>query len=310
MAFAVHFSAELASWLVRNLDEGRAPASLVETMIVEQMPLPIARAILDAFLTARREGRPAPTSGVTLDERAIDYVYERPILRPDARLSTFDRTVRVLLRVDEPVIAVLGGVLSRDECAEVIRLARPRLAPSTVVDPKTGYDVIAGHRTSLGMFFRPAETPLIERLDRRVAELMNLPLENGEGFQVLHYPAGAECTPHFDFLIASNVANHASIARSGQRVSTLIAYLYEVESGGETVFPKAGVRVTPECGNAVYFEYENGLGQVDERSLHAGAVGDARREVGAHQGMRRRPFVSKGVPIQVPGDPPPQRQSR
>jgi prolyl 4-hydroxylase len=35
------------------------------------------------------------------------------------------------------------------------------------------------------------------------------------------------------------------------------------------VFPKVGLSVCPELGNAIYFEYANDLGQVDEGSLHA-----------------------------------------
>ena len=41
--------------------------------------------------------------------------------------------------------------------------------------------------------------------------------------------------------------------------------------GGETVFPVAGLSVTPRRGNAVYFEYTNSHMQVDQKSLHAGA---------------------------------------
>ena len=121
---------------------------------------------------------------------------------------------------------------------------------------------------------------------------MNLPVENGEGFQVLCYPAGARNDAHFDFLQPSNAANRASIARSGQRVSTLIAYLNDVEEGGETVFPSAGGRSRRERGNAVYFEYCNRLGQVDPLSLHAGQPVVRGEKWVATKWMRQRTFVS------------------
>ena len=41
---------------------------------------------------------------------------------------------------------------------------------------------------------------------------MNLPLENGEGLQVLHYPPGAGSEPHFDYLQPTNAANRESLA--------------------------------------------------------------------------------------------------
>jgi prolyl 4-hydroxylase len=144
------------------------------------------------------------------------------------------------------------------------------------------------------MFFRPRENELIRRLDRRFSALMNLPEENGEGFQVLHYPEGASSAPHFDFLVASNDQNRASIARSGQRVSTLVTYLNDVRAGGETVFPKVGLSVCPELGNAIYFEYANDLGQVDEGSLHASnPVLEGEKWV-LTKWMRQRRFKSAG----------------
>ena len=193
------------------------------------------------------------------------------------------------------MLAVLSDVLSLDECAELIERARPRLAPSTVVDPSTGGDVVAANRTSLGMFFRLEEDAFIAGLDRRISEVMNLPLENGEGFQVLHYPTGAINSPHFDFLQPSNPANRTSIARSGQRVSTLIAYLNDVEEGGETVFPSAGWSVSPQAGSAVYFEYGNRLGQVDPATVHgSNAVLRGEKWV-VTKWMRERRFVPAGA---------------
>jgi prolyl 4-hydroxylase len=142
------------------------------------------------------------------------------------------------------------------------------------------------------MFFRLRENPFIARLDRRIAEVMNLPLENGEGMQVLYYPVGALNAPHLDFLLPSNPTNRTSIARSGQRVSTLIAYLNEVENGGETAFPAAGWEVSPQRGNAVYFEYCNSRGQVDHRSVHGGNPVLAGEKWVATKWMRQRRFIS------------------
>ena len=193
--------------------------------------------------------------------------------RPPAELLATMVSERMDTRVAShahPTLALLAGVVSADEAEQLIALAEPRLRPSTVVDPTTGTDRAEPHRTSLGMFFRLNESDFIARLDRRLSELMNLPLENGEGLQVVYYPTGALNAPHFDFLIPSNEPNRASIARSGQRLSTLIVYLNDVQSGGETVFPKLGWSVTPKLGHGVYFEYASARGELDDGSLHAG----------------------------------------
>jgi prolyl 4-hydroxylase len=229
---------------------------------------------------------------LTIDDDSPEFAYEAPIVIPRARFAVDGRVVPLLARVEQPAISVLGNVFSPEECAELIHMARPRLAPSTIVNPYSGRDVVAAQRTSQGMFFRLQENELVARLDCRISELMGLPLENGEGLQILHYAPGTEATPHFDFLKPSNEANRASIARSGQRVSTLITYLNEVEAGGETVFPKLGFSVFPACGNAVYFEYCNSRNQVDHSSLHAGNPVLSGEKWVATKWMRQRRFVA------------------
>jgi prolyl 4-hydroxylase len=141
------------------------------------------------------------------------------------------------------------------------------------------------------MFFRPAENELIAVLDGRISELMNRPVEQGEGLQVLRYGPGGHTAPHFDFLIPSNPSNVASINRSGQRVATLMVYLNDVPGGGGTVFPEVGLSVSPRRGNAVYFEYANSLQQVDSRSLHVGAPVIEGEKWVVTKWMRSRRFV-------------------
>jgi prolyl 4-hydroxylase len=158
MSVVIHFSKDLSAWLVEGMDEGRPTATLVQTMVEEKMAPGVAQAIVDAFLAARRAGRPVPVDAVTVDEEKLGYVNGAPTLRSENRVALFDRSVRVLARGSRPVWALFHSVMSARECAEVIELARPRLAPSTVVDPKTGRDVVADYRTSLGCSFARAKT--------------------------------------------------------------------------------------------------------------------------------------------------------
>jgi prolyl 4-hydroxylase len=289
MDAVLRFSPALSDWVLHNLRQGCTPAQVVAAMHAQDMPPEAAKAIVDAFVFALRTGSPVPTDSVTV---APPYEHEASRLPPGTSIRTADRLVRVAARAAQPSLAVLNDVFSAEECDELIALARPRLAPSTTVDPLTGRDRVGEQRSSLGMFFRLRENAFIARLDERVSELMNLPVENGEGLQVLHYPAGAQSLPHFDFLVPSNAANQASLERSGQRVSTLVGYLNEVEKGGETVFPETGWSVSPQRGSAVYFEYCNSLGQVDHASLHAGGLVVRGEKWVATKWMRQRRFVA------------------
>jgi prolyl 4-hydroxylase len=288
----VNFSSELRGWLLHNLGRGCAPADLVRSMIDQKFDPGVAHALVDAFVRARDAGTNPPEESLTLGLPAPEYDYDAPRLAAGTVIRTSDREIPVLVRTEQPVIAVLEGVLSADECDELIGLSRDRLKPSTVVDPLTGENAIAEYRDSHGMFFRLAETPFVARLDSRISEVMNCPIENGEGLQVLRYGPGTRTTPHFDFLTPSNEANKQSLARSGQRISTLVIYLNDVVSGGETIFPEVGLAVSPKKGNAVYFEYGNSRHQVDYKSLHAGAAVAEGEKWVVTKWMRERPFLS------------------
>ena len=292
MSMLVNFSPELSAWVLHNLDRGCAVEDLVNSMVAQKFEPEIARGLVEAFRRARSEGTDPPMESVLLDSAlSEEYLYDTPRLASGPVIRTADREIPVLLRLEQPVLAVLEGVLSAEECEQLIGMARDRLRPSTVVDLMTGEDIIAEHRDSEGMFFELLETPFIAMLDRRISELMNCPVENGEGLQILRYGPGAKNTPHFDFLVPSNPANRESLARSGQRISTLVIYLNDVASGGETVFPEIGLSVSPKKGNAVYFEYANSRRQVDLKSVHAGAPVHEGEKWAVTKWMRERRFI-------------------
>lgn len=293
MSSVVRFQPELSDWLQQGLDQGLTPPALIQTMIDQRMQPAVAQALVNAFVSARRTGAAVPRDTLVVEGDGPVFFREASLIGPGATLAASDGPVSVLARGTSPHLALLAGAMSPAECAELIAQARPRLAPSTVVDPQTGQDVVAGYRNSLGMFFRPGENDLIARLDRRFAELMNLPVDNGEGLQVLCYGAGGATAPHFDFVAPTNEANRASLARSGQRVSTLLVYLADVEAGGETVFLRAGWTIQPRRGNAVYFESSNGAGQLDPQSLHAGCPVIRGEKWVVTKWMRRRRFVPR-----------------
>ncbi len=198
----------------------------------------------------------------------------QPVLMPLAGVSNAwvvdggDGAVAVLQRHDEPPVIVFSQLLSADDCAALIEAARPRLSASLTVDITTGGEELHPDRTSQGMFFARGETPVVARLEARIAALLGWPIENGEGLQVLRYPPGAQYRPHYDYFDPAQPGTPAILARGGQRVATLIVYLQTPDRGGATVFPDIGFRVAPVRGNAVFFSY--GQAHPASRSLHGG----------------------------------------
>lgn len=294
MARVIRFAPQLGHWLLQRLDDGEAPGAITAAMCRQGMAAHAADAIVAAFVQARRHGVAVPVDHVELPDAGTPAARPAARLAPGRRLDAGDRGIVVHMRSEDPVVATLGNVLDADECRALIELARPRLRPSTLVDPMSGRDVVSDRRTSWGMFFRLEEDDFIARLDRRLSRVMNLPLENGEGLQVLRYPTGAGSEPHVDYLQPGNAANRESIARSGQRVSTLVTYLNDVAAGGQTVFPALGWAASPVRGNAVYFEYADDQGAVDARSLHASAPVTQGEKWVVTKWMRQRRFMSAG----------------
>jgi prolyl 4-hydroxylase len=291
MSLLVNFTPELSAWILHNIDRGCSSETIVNSMIEQNFEPLIARGLVAAFIQARQDAVDPPVGSLTLHTESVEYIYEQPYISLDSVINTNDKQIPVLSRMKQPVIAVLESVLSIDECDQLIDLARHRLKPSTVVDYETGIDKVVEYRDSEGMFFKLNETPFIEKLDRRISELMNFPIENGEGLQVLRYGRNAKNTPHYDFLQSSNTTNLASIARSGQRISSLVIYLNDVACGGETIFPEVGFSVLPKKGNAVYFEYTNRFGQLDLKSVHAGAEVYEGEKWVVTKWMRQKKFI-------------------
>ena len=173
------------------------------------------------------------------------------------------------MNLRDPRVVVFGGFLSHDECDALVALAQPRLARSETVDNDTGGSEVNEARTSQGMFFTRGEGELIARVEARIAALLDWPVENGEGVQVLHYRPGAEYKPHYDYFDPAQPGTPTILKRGGQRVGTLVMYLNTPERGGGTTFPDVQLEVAPIKGNAVFFSYERA--DPSTRTLHGGA---------------------------------------
>ena len=172
------------------------------------------------------------------------------------------------MALEHPRIVLFGNLLSADECDAIVAAARPQMARSRTVETRTGSEEINADRTSQGMFFVRGQTPEVARLEARLARLLQWPLENGEGLQVLHYGPGAEYKPHHDYFDPAEPGTATIVRRGGQRVGTIVIYLNDPEEGGGTSFPEARLRIQPRKGNAVFFSYAQP--QAHTLTLHGG----------------------------------------
>ncbi|CAG9622451.1 2OG-Fe(II) oxygenase [Sutcliffiella rhizosphaerae] len=209
-----------------------------------------------------------------------DVTYKEQTIFPHIRnkIDIQGREVHVIARLEEPLIVVLGNVLSDEECDQLIDLSMDRLNRS-----KTGNKREVGDlRTSTSMFFHDGENKLVAKIEKRVSEIMGIPIEHGEGLQILNYKIGQEYKAHYDYFTSANRPV------SNPRVSTLVMYLNDVEEGGETYFPKLNFSVSAKKGMAVYFEYFYDDHHLNELTLHGGAPIVKGDKWAATQWMRRK----------------------
>lgn len=259
-------TADLRRWLWEQIDAGTEHDTLLEALVAAGWAEDLAER---AIRSARREHAARAKGGFDAPAAppcAVPTIHTGPSSR---EILVEGRAVRVVASLNLPRVVLLAGLLSDEECDALITAARPRLARSRTVQTQTGGEELNPDRTSDGMFFNRGETDLVRRIEARIAALVNWPVQNGEGMQVLHYRAGAEYKPHYDYFDPAEPGTPTILRRGGQRVGTLVMYLNDPARGGGTVFPDAGFEVMPQRGHAVFFSYDRPSPAT--RTLHGGA---------------------------------------
>jgi prolyl 4-hydroxylase len=188
-----------------------------------------------------------------------------------------DREIDIVARVEEPLIVVLGNILSDEECDELIKMSKDKMKRSKIGTTREENEL----RTSSSMFIEESENEIVVRVEKRISTVMNIPVEHAEGLQILRYTPGQQYKAHYDFFSStSKVTNN--------RISTLVMYLNDVEEGGETFFPKLNLSVSPKKGMAVYFEYFYNDQTLNDLTLHGGAPVITGEKWVATQWMRKQ----------------------
>ncbi|KAI5418764.1 probable prolyl 4-hydroxylase 10 isoform X2 [Lathyrus oleraceus] len=182
----------------------------------------------------------------------------------------------------EPRAFLYHHFLTKEECEHLINIAKPSIHKSVVVDSKTGKSVLSSIRTSSGTFLSRGADKIVRNIEKRIADFTFIPVEHGEGLQVLHYEVGQKYVPHLDYF-----RDEYNTRNGGNRIATMLMYLSDVEEGGETVFPyakgnfssvpwwnelsdcgKKGISIKPKMGDAIFFWSMKPNATLDTSSLH------------------------------------------
>lgn len=259
---------ELRQWIVEQAQAGHSSESVLRSMKAAGWDEAVAIEAMESTLRGHLDQHAAASSLPPARPEPV-RVPEPDVADSPLYLDAGDRRVAVLTTLASPRVVVFGGLLSDDECDALIDAARPRMSRSLTVATRTGGEELNADRTSQGMFFQRGETALVRTIEARIARLVNWPLQNGEGMQVLQYVPGTEYKPHYDYFDPDELGTPTILRRGGQRVGTVVMYLSEPEKGGGTTFPDLSLEVAPKRGNAVFFSYSRP--HPSTRTLHGGA---------------------------------------
>ncbi len=265
---ALQATPELRRWVDEQLGRGCNPAEMIEAMITVGHARAFAEELIGgASGKTRFTADPTGTAeGDTGHE--VPEPLPTPLASGASSIVVDDHRIEILINLHHPRIVVFGGLLADDECDALIQASRPKLERSETVNRTSGGTELNEARTSEGTYFFHDASPLLETINRRIAQVTRWPLAHGEPLQILHYGVGAEYQPHYDYFSPEDPGTPSLLAHGGQRVATLITYLNTPDAGGATVFPDVGLEVAPIRGNAVFFAYERPA--PSSRTLHGG----------------------------------------
>lgn len=195
-------------------------------------------------------------------------VHESMIAFPDGH-STRILTYKVMPEQASQVV-IFEHFLTETECAELIALAKNRLAPAEVVSSRTGDGYVSSARIADMVAFDGAEYDLTRRIEARIETLTHWPCDRFQDIQIIRYGVGGEYKPHHDAYNPDMPVFQKILEINGQRLATFLMYLNDCPSSGATAFPRLdGLFVCPQKGNALFFSYPGVGGMPDINCLHA-----------------------------------------
>jgi prolyl 4-hydroxylase len=150
-------------------------------------------------------------------------------------------------------------------CEKFISLANSKFKPAATLGKN-----IDGYRVADGCWLKSDEDEYVSKYIKMVSSLVGIPIINMENIHIVKYEVGGQYKDHHDFLHPGESYYEEQMKRGGQRTHTVLLYLNDNFSGGETNFPSIGKKIKPETAKIVVWSNLNDDGTLDYDSIHAG----------------------------------------
>lgn len=188
----------------------------------------------------------------------------------------------------QPVLYRVRGFLHKEECDELVGLGQGRMytSPVSLMDKDQGKES-KEFRTSTQARITSGESKKLQGIEKRVSNLTRIPVTHNEEVQILRYEKTQYYSAHLDnwdpaFYSSPEMTAFMEHGHNNRQI-TVFWYLTDVESGGETLFPRAnglpqprdmyscdqGLKVKPEKGAVILWYSLHPNGNTDPNGLHA-----------------------------------------
>lgn len=193
------------------------------------------------------------------------------LLRRQVDVTTWTTPPEVQVLSQAPRIRVCRGFASAAECDWLIALAGQGLRRALIYRKDAAGHRASDTRTNSEADYTIGHADLVLNLLRaRLAAAIGVESRYFEIAKLLQYTPGQQFSPHCDFQDPVTPALAQEVQRHGQRVATALLYLNDDYEGGETEFPRIGMRFKGAAGDALFFDNVKVSGELDYDTLHAG----------------------------------------
>ena len=153
----------------------------------------------------------------------------------------------------DPRVIIIKNFLSNEECDHFVKLSEGKLERALVSSEKEG--IISKGRSGSNCWITHNNDDKTLAIANRISNIIEIPLENTESYQIIYYDKEQEYFNHYDAWDFNDVdKSKRNLKRGGQRLFTALVYLNDVEEGGSTKFTKLNIDVKAEKGKLLIFE--------------------------------------------------------
>ncbi len=155
--------------------------------------------------------------------------------------------------------------LSAAQCRQIIRLIDSNRRPSTLLSDRPEENFRTSESCDMDRW-----SPDVRPIDESIAMLLGLDPIYGETMQGQRYAPGQQFRAHHDYFFHTESYWKRVSQDGGQRTWTAMIYLNDVEEGGATWFPQAGIRIAPKRGLLLTWNNMSADGSPNLLTLHEG----------------------------------------